>query len=156
MLVAKKENNFVKKENRIKINSARDKRKSKKIVLMKIKMIMFSFLILAIALVVLLRYAHITKMKYDITMLDKEIEKLNSQKQYLLIELEKIKESKWIEKEAEQRLGLKYPTNDQTVYVTVEDLFNNEIEVAEDKGNNNYIFLNAFRNVVNKMFGYFQ
>ena len=87
---------------------------------------------------------------------DKEIEKQNSQKQYLLIELEKIKESKWIEKEAEQRLGLKYPTNDQTVYVTVEDLFNNEIEVAEDKGNNNYIFLNAFRNVVNKMFGYFQ
>ncbi|KGG80562.1 cell division protein FtsL [Caloranaerobacter azorensis] len=156
MLVAKKENRLLKNENRINRIEKREIRKSKKIVLMKVKVIMFSFLILAIALVVLLRYAHITKMRYDITMLDKRIEKLNNQKQHLIIELEKIKESKWIEKEAKQRLGLKYPTNDQTVYLTVEDLFNDETDVAEDKGDNNYIFLNAFRNVVNKMFGYFQ
>ncbi|RKD34294.1 cell division protein FtsL [Thermohalobacter berrensis] len=150
MLIAKKENKLQQNEMRTKKYRGKNK-KSKVKVKMRLKLFLFSFVALGICLLILLRYAYITQLKYDIAKIDTQIEELNKEKQELIVELETIKDSEIVEKNAKAKLGMIYPTEDQVVYISVGDeSIENQEKIAKEK-NNNFIFLKAFRNVVNKM-----
>jgi len=97
---------------------------------MKVKLITSAIMILCICLFVLLRYAYMTEIEFEVTQLNKEIETLNNKKQSLTFELDVIKSSGLIEAEAQNKLGMVYPSDQQIVYLSVED--NNDENAFDD------------------------
>lgn len=115
----------------------------------KIKFFAFAFLALFICLGVLYRYAQITQIKMEVSKLENEIKSLSKQKVDMSLDLERIKESGWIEKEAETRLGMTYPTNEQIIYITVNDYIDNSIIVEDNT--EKLAFIKLFSNLIGKI-----
>lgn len=160
MLVAKKErSHYTSYDNFASEKKNRDiarKRKNRKKVGLKLKIFGISIAIMLLCLSIVLRYAYITQYKYDITSLENEIIELNKAKQQLMVELEKIKDSEWIEREAIEELGLTYPTSEQTVFVSIGDEIENE-DISIAKINEEHpVFLKAFHNVFDRIIGFIQ
>ena len=108
---------------------------------------------LALSLFILFRYANITKMKLEITEIQQQKIQLEKEKEDLLAELESIKSVTRIEEEALVKLGMDYPTEDQIVYVSVDDIpLNDEVEngSVEEFG-----LLGQLKNIVNLVLGLF-
>ncbi len=86
--------------------------------------IMFLFLpvmICTICLLILFRYVNITSVRQDLTKLQSQKTELEKTKINLIGDLEGIKSSKKIAEDAVLKLGMDYPTQDQIVYVSVND-----------------------------------
>ncbi len=153
MLVAKREVYSYREDNNIETTNKVKKIKKTNSSL-KIKVFGMALLILAVSLGVLFRYAQMTQIKMEVSKLDKQINELNKHKTDISLELDRIKESGWIENEAQNRLGMIYPHNEQIVYVSVDmnDVDNdiNKNTVKEDK-TGNLAFLKLFSNVVSKI-----
>ena len=119
-----------------------NKKNSKKQLIIKIKLFTFAIVSLLFSLTILFRYTQITQLESDIRKLDQSIVRLNKEKQELEINLEKIYEVKWIEKEAIEKLGMVYPSNKQIIYLSVES----EIEEKMNDGQKKFL-LRVFDNI---------
>lgn len=161
MLVAKKETKSFNNTKKEKINRIKKKNKPqrpKKEFSFKVKIFFYATIVLAICLVVLLRYAHMSQLQYDLLSLNKDIIELKEEKQGLILELERIKESGLIEKRAKEELGMQYPTKEQIVFVSVGDIEaeeKTEVQVAE-KNQSGFVFLKSFRNVFTKVLNWLE
>ncbi|SCG83204.1 cell division protein FtsL [Proteiniborus sp. DW1] len=151
MLVAKKEVYSYVEESQ-KVSTKRVKQSKKSNSNLKIKAFGFALLTLAICLGVLFGYAKITQVKMEILKLDNEIVQLKKHRLDISLDLEKIKESGWIEAEAESRLGMMYPTDEQIVYVSVNgyDIDNNN-NIEEVNREEKLTFVNLFNNLASKI-----
>ncbi|ABR49036.1 hypothetical protein Amet_2886 [Alkaliphilus metalliredigens QYMF] len=76
--------------------------------------------ILALSLLLLLRYVGITEARHRVHNLGNELEQLEVQKEHLRVEVERASKSKWIEQEAKERLNLQYPTSQQMNYIQID------------------------------------
>lgn len=162
MLVAKKEleyfeqehhkNNYrqPKKKRNNKSNKRPQNNKNYK-VLYKVLFLVVSFIGLALSLFILYRYANITKMKLEITEIQQQKIQLEKEKEDLLAELEAIKSLTRIEEEAVIKLGMDHPTEEQIVYVSVD-----EFPLNSESNNNSYEeygLLGQLKNIVNLVLG---
>lgn len=149
MLVAKKEMYSYVDEKQHK-PLRKNKKNTKSNAAIKVKLFASALMLLCVCLSVLLRYAYITQIKFDVSQLDREITNLQSEKQDLLLELDKIKESGMIEFEAQSKLGMVYPSDEQVVYVSLNNI--DEKNVNEDSvEEKSFIFLKSFNSFLDKI-----
>lgn len=150
MLVAKKEAlNYVYENNTTQKIEKKANLKPKKNFKFKIKFIAIAMTVLAVALLLLVRYAQITKVRLELTAMNQNMAQLRDQKDDLLLQLEKIKDSGRIEQVAKERLGMTYPRDNQIVFVSVdESVFQQNEETKNIKG---FFFLKSFDNFFNKI-----
>lgn len=164
MLVAKKEfeyqeleyyndNLYESRNKRVKKPAKATQKNKNYKVLYKMLFLGISVVGLALSLFILFRYANITKMKLEITEMQQHKLQLEKEKEDLMAELEAIKSLTRIEEEALVKLGMDYPTEDQVVYVSVDDLPLNEEEDTESV--EEYNVLGQLKNIVNLVLGLF-
>jgi len=117
--------------------------------------------ILVLSLSLLLRYASITETRHQVHGLSKQLEQLESQREKLKVEMEKVSKSKTIEAAAKERLNMQYPSKEQVFYVAVDPtkvaLMNNEINKKINNGevigaNNNQSTLKKMFHKISGMF----
>ena len=137
----------VKKSNR---NNRKNNKKRKPNASFKSKIIFWATIALAVCIAILFRYAQISNIQYDMVKYQHQIIDLKNEKQQLKLELEGIMESGYIEKQAKEKLGMQYPTDEQIVVVNISDEELNDTEVAE-KETKDAFFLSAFKNSFNKI-----
>lgn len=94
----------------------------------KLIYIFMAMIFLGTCLLILTRYADITSVRTSITKLELENVELEKTKLDLIGELEGIKSSGRIAEDAVLKLGMDYPTEGQTVYLTVKDRGKIDIE----------------------------
>lgn len=133
MLVAKAQVNYYPEETIEKpikpVKKTRKKKKSNS--LFKLMSIFMATIVMVICIFILVRYANITSIRYELTKLEKQKHELESAKLNLLAELEGVKSSLKIAEDATYKLGMNYPEAGQVMYVSVDEEI---IEVA--KGQN--------------------
>ncbi|WP_130807245.1 cell division protein FtsL [Senegalia massiliensis] len=117
MVVAKKEFQIYDLEEKKPRKPKRNKKPKKNNTKMKLKLFLYSTVVLTVSILVLLRFAHISKLQYDLSSKESEVESLMKEKQNISIELGKVKDSRWIEIVALNSLGMSYPKESQKVYV---------------------------------------
>jgi len=141
LLVAKKEAlNYVYENDITQKTQIKNKPKPKKNFQFKVKFIVIALTVLAISLMLLVRYAQITKVRLELTAMNQNMAQLRDQKDDLLLQLEKIKDSGRIEQVAKERLGMTYPRDNQIVFVSVdESIFDQSDEMKNNRGINNSI-----------------
>ncbi|SMP46612.1 septum formation initiator family protein [Anoxynatronum buryatiense] len=66
------------------------------------------------------RFAEITATKHQVTQLEKSLEQLQNQREQLMVEIEQSSKLEWIEQEAVNRLGMRYPDKSQLIYISVD------------------------------------
>ncbi|HHV26844.1 MAG TPA: hypothetical protein GXX63_06585 [Tissierellia bacterium] len=148
MLVAKREENHYyeernKKRKKIKKNS---KNKSNE----KLKFLMGATIILLACLFVLLRYTHITQMRLENSKLESQKVELKKEKQDLMAELDRVKSDAKIEEDAKVKLGMDYPSEEQIVYISIDDKANDEDKLlGESKSKEDFFIVDYFKNVMN-------
>lgn len=91
--------------------------------------------VLSLSLMLLIRFATITETRYQVHTLSKELEKLETQKERLRIQVEQVSKSRWIEREAVERLDLQYPLPNQVLYIHVHP---SEVAMVSSQINNQY------------------
>lgn len=74
---------------------------------------------LCLCLMLLLRFTTITEVRHRVDSLNSQLAELEMQKQHLKIKVESLSKSKWIEKEAIERLDMQYPLPEQVIYIHV-------------------------------------
>lgn len=90
--------------------------------ILKIISVLFLLTIFGCTSVMLKGYAGISALQAEVSSLEKTKKQLLSQKADLTAELEGLKASLKIQEEAKYKLGMVYPTVDQIVYLTVDDV----------------------------------
>ena len=106
---------------------------------------------LILSLFILYGYANITKVRQEITELERQKIELAKEKEYLMTELESIKSSSKIEEDARIKLGMDYPTEDQIVYINVGDMDMEE----EANTENGFVLVKQLKGIVNLVLGLF-
>lgn len=123
----------------------------------KINILLGAFFLVLMCVALLLSYAQVTSLKYKITEQKTEIAKVTEEIQRYDIDLDKIRESGWIEKYALQKLNMKYPVEDQVIYLKV----NKDLDELTSKNIENQLLvgsrltsflLDTFIETTNKMF----
>lgn len=123
----------------------------------KINILLGAFFLVLMCVALLLSYAQVTSLKYKITEQKTEISKVTEEIQRYDIDLDKIRESGWIEKYALQKLNMKYPVEDQVIYLKV----NKDLDELTSKNIENQLLvgsrltsflLDTFIETTNKMF----
>ena len=119
MVLAKREKKTYPKKT--KRNKKKQKQKKKMDAKVKIKLSIISYsVIFACSCVFLLsRYAHITEVQMEVDKMNREISKLEENNHVLMLKLEEIKDSGWIEKQAKIRMNMRKANGDQIVYLNV-------------------------------------
>ncbi|WP_077367841.1 cell division protein FtsL [Anaerosalibacter sp. Marseille-P3206] len=145
MLVARKEECYDYSRNKNKVKRKKVvKNKNKSKVKNKLKLFTSAIIVLLLCMLVLLKYASITKTRLEITKLENEKVKLVKEKEDMITELDRVKNSIKIEEDARTKLGMDYPTKDQIVYVSVNSNIGDE-EVAEEE----LLIVKYFKDIVN-------
>jgi cell division protein FtsL len=139
LLVAKTEENYYYNENireNVRNNNVSDRRRKntskKSNSKNKLQFIASAIIALMICLLILYRYAHITQLRLEITQLESQKIELEKEKQDLLAELDRVKSSSKIEEDAKIKLGMDYPTDEQIVYISMDENVQDDKEVAEE------------------------
>ncbi|OPJ56850.1 septum formation initiator family protein [Alkalithermobacter paradoxus] len=78
------------------------------------------FIIVGIVLSLMCRYAIISTLKYEIHALNRELREIENKKRELHLNLERLSNSGYIEREAKKRLNMNYPDDEQIVYINVD------------------------------------
>ncbi|WP_066502052.1 cell division protein FtsL [Abyssisolibacter fermentans] len=113
----------------------------------KVKLVALSVVVLGVCLGILLLNAYVSQLKYELLSLNKSKEELFEEKSLLEIKIDKIKQSDWIEEAAISQLGMSYPTRDQIIYVSLDNINNgvkNELQVGKTT---------FFKSTLNKLIG---
>lgn len=120
MLVAKrqKKKEKKKKEKRKKRNNSSFKPNNEG-TKTKLSVLLYSLAIVLMCIYLLSRYADTTKIQMELTNKDKEIEILREKKKVLRLELEEIKSSGYIEKQAKIRMNMRRANKDQVILIDV-------------------------------------
>ncbi|QQY80532.1 hypothetical protein EDD65_102187 [Keratinibaculum paraultunense] len=126
----------------------RKKRIKKKKSKSKFIAIIISIMSLAMCLLILYGYASMTKIRLDITELENQKVELIKEKEALVATLEAVKSSTKIEEEAITKLGMDYPTEEQIVYLDINDKF-----LTEEEGDIKIVA--QLKNVLNKIISLF-
>lgn len=74
---------------------------------------------LSCSILLLTRFMAITEARHRVNSLQKQIEKLEGEKEKLRVSVETVSRSGWIESEAKSRINMVYPTQDQIIYINV-------------------------------------
>lgn len=162
MIVAKKEvrdyreyYNEEKKQINNKVRNDRQKRRKEikqKKSRARLRFLMIVVMMFLVCMFILYRYSKITHLSYEVSNLEKEVTELNRERNDLSTELDSLKSVAKIEKDAKLQLGMDYPTEDQIVYLNVnEDIFN-EKNVAN---NTDFNIVKYFKNVVDMVLKFF-
>lgn len=158
MIVAKKELEYYNENSKYPKPKKRteNKKNKKSNVKIKVKVFTLAAITFSICLIVLLRYAYISQLKYDIVNFKGNIEELNKEKQKLALELEAIKESGLIERKAINELNMVYPKDEQVVYIEIDA----DKQVYNEKGNiksqQSEGIITVIKNKINGLFGLIQ
>ncbi|NLY67489.1 MAG: hypothetical protein GX069_08000 [Tissierellia bacterium] len=144
MLVAKRELEYSHIEEKRKKNIRTTNKKKNNMAVYRLMLMFFAIIGLALSLIILHRYAQITKLKLEITELQAQKIRLEEEKDDLLAELEAIKSSTKIEEDAFTKLGMIYPEEGQVVYVEVEEPIITSENETED-----FNLIAVIKNVVN-------
>lgn len=99
----------------------------------KIMILFFPVILSIVCIIILFRYVNITSVRQEITSIENEIAYLEKNKMNLLGDLEGIKSSKKIAEDASLKLGMDYPTQDQIIYISVNENIPKEIPKSENK-----------------------
>lgn len=144
MLVAKRELEYSHIDEKRKKNIRTTNKKKNNMAVYRLMLMFFAIIGLALSLIILHRYAQITKLKLEITELQAQKIRLEEEKDDLLAELEAIKSSTKIEEDAFTKLGMIYPEEGQVVYVEVEEPIITSENETED-----FNLIAVIKNVVN-------
>jgi len=144
LLVAKRELEYSHIEEKRKKNIRTTNKKKNNMAVYRLMLMFFAIIGLALSLIILHRYAQITKLKLEITELQAQKIRLEEEKDDLLAELEAIKSSTKIEEDAFTKLGMIYPEEGQVVYVEVEEPIITSENETED-----FNLIAVIKNVVN-------
>lgn len=117
---------IIEKEEKIR-NKKRKKAKSSS----KLFAISLAVIILVLCLYILYGYTNITNMRLEISELEKQRYELERDKEDLIAQLETIKSSSTIEENAMVKLGMDYPTEEQLIYLSIDQADENYDIVAE-------------------------
>lgn len=128
----------------------RKKKRKQENVSSKILAIMLAIIGLVLSIYILHGYTSITKMKLEISDLENTRYLLERDRKDLIAELEYIKNTAKIEENARIKLGMDYPSEEQIVYLNIE---NPRDEIVVENG---FSITNQFKNVVNLIIGYFR
>lgn len=136
-----------------KVNKTKEKEKAQKTenVSLKIKVFFYATIILAVCIVVLLRYAYISQLKYDLGTDMNTVEELSQERQRLMLDLEQIKDSGRIEEIAKKELGLQYPTEQQVIYVRVGDVMIEEKNGQLNQPNDKAVLIEGLRSGLTRL-----
>ena len=128
-----KETNKNKNKNR-KVNKKKNKSKS----LMKLVCLFIAIVILSTSLFILFRYASITKIRMEVTELERQKVELEKNKLNLLADLDGVKSTLNVSEDAMYKLGMSYPKEGQVIYLSLEDTVDDTIQSVSisDKLNN--------------------
>lgn len=147
MIVARSEETYYERErvaaeNRRKqvINNKNNKKKSTR---NKLKLFTSAIITLLLCMLVLFRYANITQNRLELSELKEKKIQLEKEKEDLNTELDRVKSSIKIEEDAKLKLGMDYPTEDQIVYVSVDD------SIIEEDPKEESLMVKYFKNVAN-------
>ncbi|KAB3538596.1 hypothetical protein F8154_01505 [Alkaliphilus pronyensis] len=110
------------------------KQKKNKFRLLKVATACSISCLLMLGLVVVVGYASTTELKHEILSLNKQLEEVEANRDKLKVELEKLSKSRWIEAEAEGRLGMVYPLPENTYYFSVNST---KVSLLTNELNNN-------------------
>lgn len=113
----------------------------------KVKLVALSVVVLGVCLGILLLNAYVSQLKYELLSLNKSKEELIEEKSLLEIKIDKMKQSDWIEQAAISQLGMSYPTQDQIIYVSLDNInegVKNELQVGKTT---------FFKSTLNKLIG---
>lgn len=153
MLVAKKELDYYLEQVELEDNKPKKiKKKSKSKVVHKLIAMGIAMVGLVLALLILFRYANITKIRQEITELERTKIELEREKEDLVAELETIKSSSKIEEDAMTKLGMEYPTKEQVVYIDVKEITPDNII---DQKSSKIVLLKQFKDIVNLVMSLF-
>ena len=108
----------------------RKKKKSKKALIAFYKSMIFTITIVTMAsfMFILSRYAKITAINSDINRLEKESVELGKEKLNLSAEINRLKTSENIMEDATVKLGMDFPSEDQLLYVDIDNKIEAEVE----------------------------
>lgn len=145
MLVARSQENYCYNQEKVRVKRKRKiTNKSNNNIKNKLKLFTSAIIILVLCMFVLLGYADITKTRLEITKLESEKIELEKEREDLTTELDRVKSSIKIEEDAKTKLGMDYPTEDQIVYLSVDDNIDN-VDVAKEEP----LIVKYFKDVVN-------
>ena len=118
MLVAKKQKDRKKKKKK-KRESKNGFKQDNKDTKMKLNILLYSMAIVLICIYLLSRYSHTTEIQMKLSDKKKEINTLTEKKHLLRLELEEIKDSGYIEKQAKIRMNMRRANEDQLIFIEV-------------------------------------
>lgn len=85
----------------------------------KLNVLLYSLTIALMCIFLLSRYAYTSKIQMEVTNKNKEINALKEKKNLLRLELEEIKDSGYIEKQAKIRMNMRKANKDQIILIDV-------------------------------------
>lgn len=103
------------------IEKSRERKPRRKEMNMKVNILFGSLLVVVIAVILLSRYTQITKIQMETTAFDKEIAELSEKRNAIKLELEEIKDSGWIEKQAKLRMNMRKANEDQIILLDIDE-----------------------------------
>lgn len=119
MVLARKESTYIDEQIREEKQPQIHKKKQKSYRFAKIFITTIVGIVFACSILILTRFTAITEARYNVTGLEKQLERLEIEKTKLKIEVEKVSKSGWIEGEAKIRLQMDYPTDEQIICINV-------------------------------------
>lgn len=147
MIVARNEENIYERERVATKNKRKkvtnNKNKKKRSTGNKLKLFTSAIIALLLCMLILFRYANITQNKLEVSELKEKKIQLEKEKEDLNTELDRVKSSIKIEEDAKLKLGMDYPTEDQIVYVSVDD------NIIEEESKEESLMVKYFKNVAN-------
>lgn len=127
------------------------KRKKKTKAIYKLFIMGIAMIGLILSLFILYRYTNITNIRLEITELEKQKIELEKEKEILIAELEAVKSSSKVEEDAIIKLGMEYPSEDQIVYVNLD-----ELDVADNfNAKKEFSIVKQLKNIVNLVLSLF-
>lgn len=153
MLVAKREEShyYEERDKRIKRKEKKNKNNKNKSN-GKLKFLLFATIMLLACLFVLLRYAHITQLRLNVTKLENEKNELEKRKHESITELDRLKSAYRIEEDAKVKLGMNYPTDDQIGYVAIGNKTSDKNELNKEAKEKDEIFIvEYFKNMMDNI-----
>ena len=136
LLVAKAELNYypeqVYQEEYQDINKNKNKKtpnkKNNSKALIKVLCLFIAIAVLSTSLFILFRYASITKIRMEVTQLERQKVELEKNKLNLLADLDVVKSTLNISQDAMFKLGMSYPKEGQVIYLSLEDTIDDTIQ----------------------------
>lgn len=136
LLVAKAELNYypeqIYQEEYQDINKNKNKKtpnkKNNSKALIKVLCLFIAIAVLSTSLFILFRYASITKIRMEVTQLERQKVELEKNKLNLLADLDVVKSTLNISQDAMFKLGMSYPKEGQVIYLSLEDTIDDTIQ----------------------------